>query len=102
MFEPPPTACNYPEPRRNDALCGESISTDAYLSNVERLAGIGVWVAEPETGRVFLNAQARRLLQIDADAVWSFEQLIDRHPVDAQGQVRAALADSLATGEPFD
>jgi PAS domain S-box-containing protein len=73
------------------------------FGTVQELADIGAWEFDARTGRWSLSDQSYDILGVDLEA---FDPdgtaLLERYHPEDRGRVRAATADALATGEPYD
>ena len=87
------------EQNRADAKLREAL---AFLRETQATAKVGGWKANPATNRLLWTEEVYRLCEhpLNAPPV-SLEEGLQYYAPDSQPQVRAALANTLSTGEGF-
>lgn len=75
---------------------------DRIFRQAERIAMIGAWHFDPESGTVEWSEGVRRIHGVGADYCPSLATALDFYPPAARAVVSDALAQAIETGEPFD
>ncbi len=76
--------------------------TALFLSESQRIAQLGGWKANPETGYVMWTEEIYHLLEHPRDAPLNLENGIQYYAPDQIPLVRAALKDAWANNKPFN
>jgi diguanylate cyclase (GGDEF)-like protein/PAS domain S-box-containing protein len=72
--------------------------TEVLLS----IAGLGAWLFDPATERLWWSDETRRIHGVDADYVPQIASAIDFYAPEARGVITAALDRAIATGSAWD
>ncbi len=84
----------------NKAATKELARSQADLATAQRMAGLGSWVRDIETGKIRCTKEFCRLFGLTAGELVNYETLIERmHPDDRDGFTRA-VEKALAEGKP--
>jgi len=75
---------------------------DIIFREAERMAAIGSWRLDPHTDHLDWSDGVYRIHELPVGDIPPLAAALDYYPVEARAQVSAALADTLATGTPFD
>ncbi|MBK8264714.1 MAG: PAS domain-containing protein [Nannocystis sp.] len=72
-------------------------------AEIEAVSGVGSWELDLDTGEVFWSSVTHAIHETDASTMWpQIEDTLRFFAPAAQEQLRSALAELLARGEPFD
>jgi len=87
------------ERRRSDRALRAS---QGFLHRTSRLAGIGGWERDLQTGAGVWSEEVRRILELDADDVPPRDDTIASYAPEGREAIEKALADCIERGVPWD
>jgi diguanylate cyclase (GGDEF)-like protein len=73
--------------------------SERQLEEAQRLANLGSWILDAQTGRLQCSAEARRILGLDASGVTELAALLSRVPADERTEVGEHIRDAARCRE---
>ncbi|MCA9036832.1 MAG: PAS domain S-box protein [Planctomycetaceae bacterium] len=87
--------------REQEALEASLREAKAFLALTGRVAGVGGWQLNLDSGFLEWTEQTRRIHEVDEDYVPTLSTAIDFYTVEARGQIASAVEMLQVTGTPF-
>ncbi len=74
-------------------------ASERQLEEAQRLANLGSWILDPQSGHMQCSAEARRILGLDASGMTELAALLSRVPADERGEVGEHIRDAARCRE---
>ncbi|MDE2275671.1 MAG: PAS domain-containing protein [Burkholderiales bacterium] len=77
-------------------------ASQALLESTGRVAGVGGWQLELDSGHLLWSAQTRRIHEVADDFVPTLDNAVAFYAPEGRGEIEAAVARGMQTGQPWD
>ena len=74
-------------------------ASERQLEEAQRLANLGSWILDPQSGRMQCSAEARRILGLDGSGITELAALLSRVPADERTEVGEHIRDAARCRE---
>ncbi|MDE2564875.1 MAG: PAS domain S-box protein, partial [Burkholderiales bacterium] len=77
-------------------------ASEVFLERTGRVAGVGGWQLDLDTGRLLWSAQTRRIHEVGDDFVPTLENAVAFYAPEGRSQIETAVERGMQTGQPWD
>ena len=72
------------------------------LSEAQRIAGVGAWECDPQTGAVHVTEETARIHDVSPGDEYRLDDIIEQYHPEDRPALRAAIEAAWAEGDPYD